>query len=282
MTSVLRGSCACGRNRYVVHIPHDAQQSAQILLDTSSHSRESRALPGRKERKPSGANATPGRLQASPLTAFLRIPLAWFQSSTIAFFPDETHQTIRRTFSPAVHSYLEGDDDKEDDDDAASGRSSSSLRHQFCGYCGTPLARWDASSREAERFVALTLGSLLDEDVEQLDVLGLLGESEWESDDHDEQPPQPQQQQQHEHKLQVAEDPLGWVVRRAGAPWFEDMVRDSRLGRLRSRRGGVESADGTVSVEMEIVEFSLGEEEAAAGGAKRKLEHEGQEDEMEA
>src|SRR5205085_519556 len=107
---------------------------------------------------------------------------------TIAFFPDETHQTIRRTFSPAVHSYLDrggdGKEDGDDDDDDDGGSTSSSLRHQFCGYCGTPLARWDASSREAERFVALTLGSLLDEDVEQLDVLGLLGESEWESDDN--------------------------------------------------------------------------------------------------
>src|ERR1700744_3826221 len=32
MTSVLHGSCACGRNRYVVSVPHDARQSAQILL----------------------------------------------------------------------------------------------------------------------------------------------------------------------------------------------------------------------------------------------------------
>jgi hypothetical protein len=41
MTSVLHGGCACGRNRYVVRVPHDARQLAQILLDTSSRSRES-------------------------------------------------------------------------------------------------------------------------------------------------------------------------------------------------------------------------------------------------
>jgi hypothetical protein len=220
---------------------------------------------------------TPGRLQASPLTAFLRIPLAWFQSSTIAFFPDETHQTIRRTFSPAVHSHLDrGGDGKEDGDGGGGGGggASPSLRHQFCGYCGTPLARWDASSREAERFVALTLGSLLDEDVEQLDVLGLLGESEWESDGGG--PGGGDDRRQQHKKLQVAEDPLGWVVRRAGAPWFEDMVHDSRLGRLRRRRGGVESADGRVSVEVEVVEYTILEDEGV-GGAKRKLEEDGME-----
>jgi hypothetical protein len=209
--------------------------------------------------------------------------LTWFQSSTIAFFPDETHQTIRRTFSPSLYGTGVGTGD---DDDSSSGESS--LRHQFCGYCGTPLARWDCSSREAERFVALTLGSLLDEDLGRLDELGLLGDSDTDVDadadaDTDAQPPSSVGAEK-EQQLRLREEGLrvgsSWV-RQRGAPWFEGLVHDSPLGRLRRRKGGLESDDGMVSVEWDVVEWTGLDEEV--GGAKRKLEHVagGQEDEME-
>lgn len=36
----LRGSCNCGRNRYVVVVPEDATERAEVYFDESSESRE--------------------------------------------------------------------------------------------------------------------------------------------------------------------------------------------------------------------------------------------------
>ena len=40
-----------------------------------------------------------------------------------------------------------------------------------------------------------------------------------------------------------------------GKPWVENIIEGSRLGKMRRRRGGNTSLDGTVKVEWEILEF---------------------------
>ncbi|KAJ4292784.1 hypothetical protein N0V90_009447 [Kalmusia sp. IMI 367209] len=60
----LHGSCACGRNRYVVEIPQKQTQLAEL----------------------------------SPITLWLRVPLVWYTSATFAQFPDEDRSSIQRTF----------------------------------------------------------------------------------------------------------------------------------------------------------------------------------------
>ncbi|KAF9731186.1 hypothetical protein PMIN06_008090 [Paraphaeosphaeria minitans] len=81
----LHGSCACGRNRYVVEIPQQQTQLAELRYDNTSASRHH---------------------SASPLTLWLRVPLHWYTSATFAQYPDEERSSIQRTFvSPfASHS----------------------------------------------------------------------------------------------------------------------------------------------------------------------------------
>ena len=59
-----------------------------------------------------------------------------------------------------------------------------------------------------------------------------------------------------------------------GKPWAEEIVEGSALGRLRRRRGGNASTDGSVKVEWEILEYdsgSIGSSGESAGNGKRKL-----------
>ena len=52
---------------------------------------------------------------------------------------------------------------------------------------------------------------------------------------------------------------------RRGMPWFEDLVEDSALGRVRRRRGGHQSHNE--SVEWEIVEVGGDDFDEGTGGA---------------
>ncbi|KAF2808342.1 uncharacterized protein BDZ99DRAFT_464222 [Mytilinidion resinicola] len=224
MDRALRGSCACGRWRYVVEIPAQSVQLAELRYDNSSASRYH---------------------QASPLTIWLRVPLAWFHSATYAQFPDETHTSIQRTFTspfPSAHS-----------------------RRQFCGYCGTQLTSWHERTREDAEHILLTVGSLLDEDQELLGELGYLP-----GDSSDEEPAIVRGGQgQGERAVAQAE-------RARGTPWFEELVEDTRLGKFKKQKGGHVSRDGSVRVEWEVVEWTEGDDaddEAGetTGPAKRKI-----------
>jgi hypothetical protein len=73
----LHGSCACGRNRYVVEIPKQQTQLAELRYDNTSATRHH---------------------AAGPVTLWLRVPLSWFTSATFAQFPDETRASIQRSF----------------------------------------------------------------------------------------------------------------------------------------------------------------------------------------
>ncbi|KAI9794079.1 MAG: hypothetical protein M1816_006704 [Peltula sp. TS41687] len=214
----LRGACSCGRNRYTVEVPQESNEIAQIFFDSGSDHR---------------------RHQASPLTAFLRIPLAWYHSATYSFYPDETHTSIRRAYSSPSHP--------------------NSKRH-FCGYCGTPLSYWTEEPATEADFISLTLGSLIGEDLRELEDLGLL-------------PPEAAQDAKEEreeimrasgnHDLNGNGDKL---------PWFETLMDGSRLGRMsRSRRiAKARSRDASVTVEWEIVEWDDDSGETNSLG-KRKI-----------
>lgn len=52
-------------------------------------------------------------------------------------------------------------------------------------------------------------------------------------------------------------------MRNRGLPYFEEMVENSRLGRIKRQKGGALSADGRTTVEWEIVEIGNGD---SAGG----------------
>lgn len=104
------------------------------------------------------------------------------------------------------------------------------------------------------------MGSLLDEDQELLDTLGFFGDS---SDDETSIGP-------------ARANPTRTVARSEpqarGAPWFEEIVRNTSLGRFRQQRGG--HSDSGVQVEWEVTEWTGGDENGESGSAtpsKRKI-----------
>jgi hypothetical protein len=143
----------------------------------------------------------------------------------VSFFPDETHQSIRRNYSPAP-----------------------SFESVFCGYCGTQLWRWDTTDQEADRWVCVTVGSLLDGEVER--YFGSEAEPE-----------------------EFLEKGGEVGARLRGAEWFEDLLGGTSsgpLGRI-SRLGVRETGQGRV-VEWEIVEWREGEEIPAGKRKAVRLE----------
>jgi len=180
--------------------------------------------------------------QATPLTLWLRVPLSWFRSATFSQFPDETHRSIQRTFvSPFA----------------------SNTRRQFCGYCGTQLTSWHELTREDADFIYLTVGSLLDEDQEALGELGWLP-----GDSSDEEMTG---ELFLDTQRRIAESFLQPAVTR-GAPWFEEMVESTKLGKLKRQKGGHVSRSANVKIEWEVVEWTEGDDadDEAAEGVKGK------------
>ncbi|KIW08572.1 hypothetical protein, variant [Verruconis gallopava] len=184
-----------------------------------------------------------GRHLASPFTAWLHVPFAWFHSTTFAFFPDETHRSIRRTFVSPFET---------------------TLRRQFCGYCGTQLSQWREDARDDS--IQITLGSIFEEDLEQLEQGGVLRFDGAESDSDD-----PERME-----IEAARRFAPVVgTRHRGASWYESLVRDTPLGQVRRQKGGHMSHDGSVEVEWEVVEVSAGgddvEDDGEATPGKRKI-----------
>ncbi|KAJ5519794.1 Glutathione-dependent formaldehyde-activating enzyme/centromere protein V [Penicillium fimorum] len=220
----LRGSCSCGRNEYQVNIPEDVRDHAQVYFDSSRDNR---------------------RFHGTPLSAWLRVPLDWYQSHTQSFFPDESHNSIRRTFSP---------------------RHAPETQRVFCGYCGTPLTFWTEDPIEESNFMSITIGSLLADDQRALDDLRLLPQ------DSDEEASRAGALASSDI-APASETASSSVIvppsndspnisrslqygRTEGIPWFEEMVEGSRLGRLmRSRRGMGVSDDQSTSIQWEFSEW---------------------------
>ena len=178
-----------------------------------------------------------GRSQAAPLTAWLRIPLAWYHSNTQAFFPDESHAAIRRTFyTPAAL--------------AGNGRGKD-VRKQFCGYCGTHLNAWrERESEQEEEWMDVTLGSLWGESLGLLEKLGWLEDESSEEEEED--------VGEGSASSRVVRRTAG-SMRNRGIPYFEELVEDSRLGKIKRRRGGHVDAEGR-EVQWEVTEIEGGDD----------------------
>jgi hypothetical protein len=188
-----------------------------------------------------------GRFHGTPISAWLRVPLDWYQSSTRSFFEGESHSSIRRSFSP---------------------RHAPQTQRIFCGFCGTPLTFWTEEPLHESEFMSISIGSLLIEDQRALDDLGLLPE-----DFDDEEAPRagvslseraPAQTTSSSVIIPSFEDSTSFPDistslqrgRTGGIPWFEEMMEGSRLGRLmRSRRGMGISDDQSTSIQWEFSEW---------------------------
>lgn len=180
---------------------------------------------------------------ATPLAAYIRVPLSWYHSTTYAFFPDETHTMIRRVYTHPSQDY--------------------SKRH-FCGFCGTPLSYWSEEPRSEAEFINLTLGSLLREDIRDLEDMGLIPEdSDQASSPSGEAAP-------------ATPTRRTAIQQSFGVPWFDRLIEGSRLGSMRRSYGAKRSRDGQTSIEWDIVEFSENgggemDEDDLAEGASMQL-----------
>ena len=183
----------------------------------------------------------------------LRVPLSRIQSTTHAFYPDETHSSIRRVFTPSY--------------------APRTKRH-FCGLCGTPLSHWNEESPEEAEWVYVNLGSLRSESMERLEDAGFL--SSTPDAETAVQAPRMNTAQSNQRAL------LGEGREVRGNPWFEEMIEGSELGNIRRRRGGGRSSDGRTFVEYEVTEYESGDgDNSITGTAKRKLGSRGDEDDAE-
>jgi len=182
----------------------------------------------------------PAHAHSSPLSAWLRVPLTWYHSTTYAFFDDETHSSIRRVYTPP--------------------QAQATKRH-FCGFCGTPLSYWSESPPSEADYISLTLGSLAGSDLRDLGELGLLPQEAL--GDVDVETPA--------EAVVPVRTPASAPVRvTQGLPWFESMIEGSKLGRVKVSRGQKEM-DGGRKVEWEVVEWTDEAEEGGNINSKRKL-----------
>ncbi|KAL8657437.1 MAG: hypothetical protein Q9226_001909 [Calogaya cf. arnoldii] len=170
----------------------------------------------------------------------LRVPLSHIRSSTYAFYPGETHAGIRRVFTPphAPHT-----------------------KRHFCGFCGDPLTHWSEQHRDDADWVYVNLGSLRRGSVDKLADQGLLPGSDASLESA--------MDQQDDTAIENTSPAEGREVR--GAPWFENMIEGSQLGRIKRTRGGQSSADGRSKVSWEVVEYTSEPSETGNNTSKRKL-----------
>ncbi|KAG4416945.1 hypothetical protein IFR04_009889 [Cadophora malorum] len=233
----LHGGCSCGRNKYIIRIPQNATERPQVFFDSGHGHR---------------------RFQATPLSAWLRVPLSWYTSTTYAFMSDESHSSIRRTYTSPTEQ--------------------NSKRH-FCGFCGTPLAYWSEETPAEASYISLTLGSLMGSDLRDLEELGVLPTEAVEDAVGERKVIESAgggvgAGEKGEGKGGVLSEGSGNGIGEEGLPWFETMVKGSRLGNVQRSWGERRSGNGRFKVEWEIVEWT---EDGGEGGegtkspAKRKL-----------
>ncbi|KAI4240211.1 MAG: hypothetical protein L6R40_005240 [Gallowayella cf. fulva] len=180
----------------------------------------------------------------------LRVPLSHIRSTTYAFYPGETHSEIRRVFTP---------------------RHAPHTKRHFCGFCGTPLTHWSEENEGDADWVHVNLNSLRSASVEKLSEEGLLTSS------HD--AIQPGVSEEKEKALGLSSTSGDREIH--GAPWFQEMIEGSELGRIKHKRGVQTSTDGRKRVEWEVVDFSSELKENENNTSKRKLDQVGKEGDSE-
>jgi len=116
--------------------------------------------------------------------------------------------------------------------------------------------------------VDVTLGSLLNESLDLLETLQLYGDLEEDSasgleDENSSErigsgimAPASATSTAPQHRGST----MVHRMQNRGMPYFEEMVENSRLGRIKRQRGGKSSTDGTSTVEWEVIEMG-GEDE---------------------
>ena len=181
----------------------------------------------------------------------LRVPLSQLRSTTYAFYPDETHSAIRRVFTP---------------------RDAPHTKRHFCGFCGTQLTFWSEESQDEAEWVCVSIWSLKGESVERLKDAGVLsGRDQIESES---------QREEGASDLESRKISNGRELQ--GTLWFDEMIEGSELGRIKRRRGGTSSFGRGSTVEWEIVEYRVDdEEELFQNKSKRKLDMVGKADDVE-
>lgn len=112
-----------------------------------------------------------------------------------------------------------------------------------------------------EEVVDVTLGSLEGESLDALEGLGVLdGESEEGEEGQDDEE---EHLRTNPGRMQEVDNSQGTTLRRTsyhsmrnrGVPYFEEMVENSRLGRIKRQKGGHTSFDGRTTVHWEVVEI---------------------------
>ncbi|KAJ2986128.1 hypothetical protein NUW58_g5171 [Xylaria curta] len=212
----LKGSCRCGRNQYAIQIPSSPSNLAEVIFDSDIN--HSMWLIASLDPKPRLSSA-------SPLSAFIRVPLLWYRSEVFPFFPDESRATIRRLYShPSEHH----------------------TQRSFCGYCGTPLSYWSEQPPGEAEYIQLTLGSLLTEDLHSLQELGLI----------------PNDAEQDE--METVPETSGELAGRptTSIPWFDSLISGSQLVNMRTKKSVQHGRDGSRWVEIEVTEWTADDDNA--------------------
>ena len=122
-----------------------------------------------------------------------------------------------------------------------------SKRH-FCGFCGTPLSYWSENPHTEAEYINLTLGSLLREDIRDLEEMGIM-------------PDQSETEEEHiaagESKGTMTPPDRELALRQSfGVPWFDTIVEGTRLGKMRRGHGIQRSQDGRINIEWEVVDYT--------------------------
>ncbi|KAK3375433.1 hypothetical protein B0H63DRAFT_496597 [Podospora didyma] len=245
----LRGSCNCGRNRYIIQFPKDAAHAAQVLFNSNPSHRIS---------------------QASPLASFLRVPLQWVHSTTLPFFPDETSSMIHKAYiSPYEQHTMRH-------------------FCGFCGTPLSYWSEEPRSEADFIQLTLGSLLPQDLADLGELGFLPGLDDTGDEIVTDSNTPhghlanrtsrivPTPKDQDiamreaQSDNNIVTTTSFTGRET--VGAlPWLDTLTAGSRLGTLRTVKGYGGNHNGTVRVEWEIVEWSADDDDASRTG-KRKLD----------
>ena len=178
-------------------------------------------------RPPADYLSAPVITMASPLVAFLKVPLDWYHTRLYPRHADETEHMIRRR-------YMHGPD----------------AQRIFCGFCGTPLTHWSPEGQNESDYISVTLGSLDNEDIHDLESMGLVPTLEG-----DTSPEKADTRVAASGKDTPAtlDDAMELFMREfSEVPWFDALVDGSILGKLTKKN---KRKPGKLALQWEVIEF---------------------------